>query len=327
MNVQYTNINLQLLDKGLNLQEAVVYSILNDRMKSSRRRLTQFFDKKRNDFYVIFTQTEMADLIHKSERTVNSVYAALENKGFITKAKQFDKADKIFLPIAKHLIYSIPAKLAGLQLQKLRPNHLTLSTNIFRTTVNTINTGVTAQRGDKSPVVQESESQAQPQVQDQTVLDQQRDERINNAAMDSLQTSLMDQAGVPEDAAQLIRDLSYNDPKRFYEINGLVFKAKKQEEKLAVAALGSRGYDALRFEENDFLRESFNENIARILINAYKKNRNEYQAYTRVSLQNYFGQVANDWLAEQRNAEKNRFVDSMNTERDRFVDSMNAAIA
>lgn len=294
----------------LNVTQNVVYSFLAERMESSRRHGLDFYDKKRGSYYIVFSQKEMADKLKLSRATVNTIYKVLESVGLIIKAHRFNNADRLYMPEFEGLIYCLGQNISRPNVKILESNQLTLNQKTFRFTSNTINTRAAELPADKS-VAQESEDQAPTQdpktedVSHETIYDHST-ERINHATMESLMDSLTTRTNIPADAVQIMADLSYNDPAELYNFGGLVNKAKATQAKSAESALGHRGFQALRFETNNILRDGFKSAIQRIIIAANKKclkgNQGTSSAkinrdkYVFASLVNYFGEVANEWL-------------------------------
>ncbi|MBW1606125.1 hypothetical protein [Lactobacillus sp. Sy-1] len=96
--MQFIMLDVDLIQNhDLTNDEIVAYALLCDRMKSSRTS-RQFYDSKLNDFYVIYTLEQMADSLKVSVRKVGQIFNKLVKLGFVTKKKQFSKADKLFLP-------------------------------------------------------------------------------------------------------------------------------------------------------------------------------------------------------------------------------------
>ncbi|MEJ6400921.1 hypothetical protein [Nicoliella lavandulae] len=124
--MQFIMVDIDLIkNKNISNDEIIAYSLLCDRMKSSRTS-QNFFDVKMSDYYVIYTLEEMAESLKVSIRKVSQIFAGLVKKGFLTKKKQFSRADKLFLPKMKSAnqqnLQSKPAESASPKMQNMQPN-------------------------------------------------------------------------------------------------------------------------------------------------------------------------------------------------------------
>lgn len=126
--MQFIKLDTEILGcNDLTCTDKLIYSILCDRMDSSRKRQS-FYDKERNDYYVIYTIDEMKDLLGISKTTVVNSYKRLSNLGYLTKVKLFSSATRLFLPK-----YSIPENDTP-EFQKVESNHTnTKHTNKHKT--------------------------------------------------------------------------------------------------------------------------------------------------------------------------------------------------
>lgn len=98
---QFTKLyNDILTDKELNATDKLVYSVLLDRLQSSKKR-AQFFDNDTNDYFVIYTVAEIAEFLNLSKTTAVNSYKRLTNLGYIVKKHVFNGATKLFLPTNK----------------------------------------------------------------------------------------------------------------------------------------------------------------------------------------------------------------------------------
>lgn len=96
--MQFIKLDKKILENNeLTVTDKLIYSILCDRMDSSRKR-NSFYDKKHGNFFVIYTIDEMKDLLGLSKTPVVNSYKRLENLGLIKKLKSFNSATHIFLP-------------------------------------------------------------------------------------------------------------------------------------------------------------------------------------------------------------------------------------
>ncbi|MCT2899154.1 replication initiator protein A, partial [Lentilactobacillus buchneri] len=91
--VKESNLNSDL--KGGN--EILIYSLLEDRMQASTKN-KDFFSKKFNDYYVIYTRDELAMKLGVNVSTITEVFKRLVKKGYLVMKHQFNGATKLFLP-------------------------------------------------------------------------------------------------------------------------------------------------------------------------------------------------------------------------------------
>ncbi|UQS84790.1 replication initiator protein A [Apilactobacillus apisilvae] len=84
-------------DDRLNNDTRLAYAYLYDRMQSSIKR-REFFDKKVNAYYVIYTVEEMIKDLGVGRNTVINVYKKLAKLGYVIKKKVFNGATRFFLP-------------------------------------------------------------------------------------------------------------------------------------------------------------------------------------------------------------------------------------
>ena len=285
-NKQYTNVDLTLISEdGLDYKEALVFSILSDRMKSSRVR-KEFYDKKEHDYFVIFTIAEMASVLMVSKRTVGTIYASLCRKGFMTKKKLFNSADHLFLKNesadndkpnshkSKKMRYS-NAIVARPIWQLLPPNHLNLITRSKDLTSNTSNTHKPAETEKCS---------------------------LDRPMLESVKSALINVARIPERSVDFLESMSFGSYERLHEFGSLIFKAKKKCEREATNSIGSQGYDALRFENNQYLCDGLYDTLERSIPRVLKSGSKTWQSYIFACLYNFFGEAANTWLSVQKSS-------------------------
>ncbi|UQS84702.1 replication initiator protein A [Apilactobacillus apisilvae] len=95
---QFIKFDVELRkDDRLNNDARLAYAYLYDRMQSSIKR-REFFDKKVNSYYVIYTVEEMIKDLGVGRNTVINAYKKLAKLGYIVKKKVFNGATRFFLP-------------------------------------------------------------------------------------------------------------------------------------------------------------------------------------------------------------------------------------
>ncbi|UQS84747.1 replication initiator protein A [Apilactobacillus apisilvae] len=99
---QFIKFDVELRnDDRLNNDARLAYAYIYDRMCSSIKR-REFFDKKVNDYYVIYTVDEMIKDLGVGRNTVINVYKKLAEFGYVIKKKVFNGATRFFLPNSQH---------------------------------------------------------------------------------------------------------------------------------------------------------------------------------------------------------------------------------
>lgn len=95
---QFIKLDINILkDETLTTTDAIIYSLLCDRMESSRKRKS-FYDETRSDYYVIYTIEEVKTLLNISKGTAVKSFKKLEKNGLVVKKRGFNTANLIFLP-------------------------------------------------------------------------------------------------------------------------------------------------------------------------------------------------------------------------------------
>lgn len=275
--MQFTKLYTQLFEQGFNANEVVTYSLIHDRMNSSIQR-RDFFDVKQQDFYVIFTNTEIAQKINVSERTVSTIINKLAKAGLIVLKRQYNNATRIFVPgfvadndnqvITKEhnetpqtLSNQAQANFAGPDTQNLQTNQ----TNLNHTN----------------------------QITNDTY-DTQRIEKKDE--LDRLAKSLIEKGGLSKKLVRLLKAYA-NQPADLYQYASLIYKAKALVEKQAQQH--PRAYEATHFESNPLLNDTLTKKIKFIILNAEKHAQNK-AAYLLRSLTNLFENTANEFLVGEK---------------------------
>lgn len=189
-----------LTDDKLTLQEAVMYSLICDRMKSSRRR-ANFFDLDKNDYYVIYPIAELANILKISKPTAVKYLKNLESLGYIIKKKIFNKATRLFTPL-----FGIDTPVNSSEVKQEQDTQskdtLTAEVNNFKSNHNDFNhTNYTNNTNNTSMSISDIEYQ-------------------------QLKTSIIEVGGFSRHCASIIFALSYGDVEDVREVVGTIYKAK-----------------------------------------------------------------------------------------------------
>lgn len=279
--VKESNLNSDL--KGGN--EILIYSLLEDRMQASTKN-KDFFSKKFNDYYVIYTRDELAMKLGVNVSTITEVFKRLVKKGYLVMKYQFNGATKLFLPKFKNET-SPEANNDNVKREIQRPeigkpnSSRTLNSN-NKHTDNTRDT--CSETNSKIIAITQKEKQAAKQ------------KKLNELEINALSSSLETKAGFSKRTVNMLKALSFNDPKKLYQLSGMVFKAKNVVKKQAKNVINSQL--ALSFEINDRY-ENMAVDIQRIVMTANRSKRSNVEGYIFSSLVNYFQEAVNDYCSHE----------------------------
>lgn len=276
-----------MLDKNvlsnpeLSANEKIIYSVICDRMDSSRKR-PEFYDNKENDFYVIYTIDELSNFLTLSPTTVTNALSHLTHLGFIDKVKPFGRATRLFLPkydkpeevvseqeenqadnqaqkqdTQEHNIEHIITEIVMPKLQKLLANHTDFNHKDF--TVNTDNTENT-------------------------------ENRVNEIAIEQKKKS-MQRGGFNERTANVMTTLAFNDMdyldsviKSFYGAKNAVYELNKSYDNAKLIC-------TLESDYNNDLEQT----MKRIMLHAGKKPAQKRASYVFTSVFNHYSElISND---------------------------------
>lgn len=232
--------DLKIIDK-------LIYSALEDRMKSSIKRMS-FFDFDRHDYYVVYEQEQMANFLGVHPNTVYNSLKKLERLGYIFKKQQKHSADKIFLPL------SPLTKFVANYSQDLWTNHF-----IYSLPQCTIGTSVTI-KGTYGQNKKENKSDNKNKKSNDNSDDFNVDEDDNKLTFKDRDIKNMlilglRNRGVSKDLAYTLDKYSKNS-KEMYKYAGMIFKTKKSSQNKYNKKGYAEAVDALKFEHNEGLSES-----------------------------------------------------------------------
>lgn len=278
--VKETSLNSDL--KGGN--EILIYSLLEDRMQASTKN-KDFFSKKFNDYYVIYTRDELAMKLGVNVSTITEVFKRLVKKGYLVMKHQFNGATKLFLPKFENETSS-EANHDNVKREIQRPeigkpnSSRTLNSNNKQT----YNTKDTYSEINSKKIVTITQKETQTTKQ----------KKLNKLEIDALSNSLETKAGFSKRTVNMLKALSFNDPKKLYQLSGIVFKAKNVVKKQARNVENSQL--ALSFENNNRY-EDMAVDIQRIVMTANRSKRSNVEGYIFSSLVNYFQEAVNDYCS------------------------------
>ena len=275
--VKESNLNSDL--KGGN--EILIYSLLEDRMQASTKN-KDFFSKKFNDYYVIYTRDELAMKLGVNVSTITEVFKRLVNKGYLVMKHQFNGATKLFLPKFENET-SQEANHDNVKREIQRPEigkpnssrtlnsnkQITDNTNDTCSRTNSLKDSNITQKPDQNKVIKEAE-------------------------LDVIANSLVTKVHLPKQAVNIMKTFSFGDPKKLYSYAGLLFKAKSAVSKQAKNVQNAQ--EALSFELNTDYQETLDTDLKRIIVSANKKT-SRPDGYLMTSLIDMFQNKVNDYCS------------------------------
>ena len=272
--VKESNLNSDL--KGGN--EILIYSLLEDRMQASTKN-KDFFSQKFNDYYVIYTRDELAMKLGVNVSTITEVFKRLVNKGYLVMKHQFNGATKLFLP-----------KFENETSQEA--NHDNVKREIQRPEIGKPNSSRTLNSNNKQTYNTKDTYSEINSKKIVAVTQKEKHEKLNELEMNALSSSLETKAGFNKRTVNMLKALSFNDPKKLYQLSGMVFKAKNVVKRQARNVMNSQL--ALSFENNNRY-ENMAVDIQRIVMTANRSKRSNVEGYIFSSLVNYFQEAVNDY--------------------------------
>lgn len=279
--VKESNLNSDL--KGGN--EILIYSLLEDRMQASTKN-KDFFSKKFNDYYVIYTRDELATKLGVNVSTITEVFKRLVKKGYLVMKHQFNGASKLFLPKFENET-NPEANHDNVKREIQRPeigkpnSSRTLNSN-NKQTYDTRDTSCSETNSEKNVAITQEEKQAAKQ------------KKLNELEINALSSSLETKAGFSKRTVNMLKALSFNDPKKLYQLSGIIFKAKNVVKKQAKNVRNSQL--ALSFEINNHY-ENMAVDIQRIVMTASRSKKSNVEGYIFSSLVNYFQEAVNEYCS------------------------------
>lgn len=275
--VKESNLNSDL--KGGN--EILIYSLLEDRMQASTKN-KDFFSKKFNDYYVIYTRDELAMKLGVNVSTITEVFKRLVKKGYLVMKHQFNGATKLFLP--KFENETSP-----------EANNDNVKREIQRPEIGKPNSSRTP-NSNKQTTDNTNDTCSRTNSQKDSNLTQKPDQNkvIKQAELDVIANSLVTKVHLPKQAVNIMKTFSFGDPKKLYAYAGLLFKAKSAVSKQAKSIQNAQ--EALSFELNTDYQETLDTDLKRIIVSANKKT-SQPEGYMMTSLMDMFQNKVNDYCS------------------------------
>ncbi|TPR23120.1 hypothetical protein DY120_07385 [Apilactobacillus micheneri] len=315
--ISYRTLNF----KGLKIFDKLVYSTLEDRMKSSIKSMN-FYNFDRYDHYVIYEQIKLAEFLGVHPNTVYNSLLKLEDLGYIQRVAQKHSADEIFLP------FSPLTKFVGIYSQNLCTNHFTQSFSkcTFGTSV-TVN-GI---YGNKN-VLNNNDSENNKNDQEHSKNSnstKQRKFKIERRENNEITVSEDDLYKKEYDSLQscgISWELAYtfdkftNSIEDMYRKVGILFQTKKSAIKKCIKDGNEEAITMLNFEENRDLNEMVRQTLfsAMTSIHSSKKIKKP-ESFLAKCFYNLFDFIIENQLSSDvvnRDYEDNKNIDSNNKNRE-----------
>ncbi|KRM67575.1 hypothetical protein FD06_GL000726 [Apilactobacillus ozensis DSM 23829 = JCM 17196] len=261
---QFIQVETPILhNQALNSDEKLALSLIMDRMKSSVKR-SEFFDRKRQAHYVIYSVDELAQTLNIGKNTAVKILKHLATLGLIIKQRVFSHATRIFLPDTKPSKNTQSLHSTITKSQKVTSNQNTFNQNKSTDDTNDTNNNV---------------------------------EKLNHDALDTLAAGLVQQGGLPKRLVEILQVYAFGSRDKLYEYASLIFKAKHAVSKRASRFI-ENAYSPFRFEINHLLTEKLTASMQSIIVNANRKAHNPNGYIMRACMQ-LFDEQANAYLAMQ----------------------------
>ncbi|WP_220751640.1 replication initiator protein A [Apilactobacillus xinyiensis] len=147
MNNQFIKLYTEFEEKGLKPNEISVLAHLYDRMNLSVNN-SNFYDRKHNGYYVIYTREELSEQINLNASTITRIIKKLANLGWIIVKKGFNAPNRFFLP---HFVLPKSYRVQNAPTEIAKCN--TIQTDFNQTNNYTDNTVNTTTDAETEPVV------------------------------------------------------------------------------------------------------------------------------------------------------------------------------
>ncbi|WP_062325204.1 hypothetical protein [Holzapfeliella floricola] len=246
-----------------------------------------FFDAKKQAYYVIYTIVELIETLGtKRNKTIN-ILKNLEKYGYIVKKRTYSKATKLFLPNFEDVTTKEVVSLDD------KPTEV-YQTNSNQTNLNQTHTNDTT---DTWEILEEIiEHKVKPQEQSESITETpqpQVTQTFEEETLDVLEQSLVE-TGLPKSLVNTLKAYSFNNSDKLYQYAGLIFKAKSVAKKNAERVIG-QATTAFQFESNSLMTTKLATDIKKIIITSHRVAKNK-AAYIMRSLINLFEEQANAYL-------------------------------
>lgn len=250
----FTKLYMQLFKEGCKPTEAVMLSMIFDRMQSSQQRVS-FYSQEKQDYFVIYTFDELANKLNISRATVKRVFKEAINDGYITTELKNNRVNLIYLTDKSKAIIDTDKSATTVPVGQNEP-----------------------QGGQNEPLIRLNKHTNKTSITDITENDHQVQKQIHNEQqINALMNTLINHVKLPKRTVNYLKELAFNDPELMYHYAGLLLKAKHCVT-VAAKKFSNTNPNWLIFDDNEVLTEWLNSNVYGILIkaNKYGRNRDRY---------------------------------------------------
>lgn len=283
----YTDLTTE---KSLTPTQMVLLTFIFNRMESSKQRFS-FYDQSQNDYFVIFTNDELADLMHISASSVKRLIDKSIKDGFLTTKLLHNRARLIFMTAKSK-------QLAGMN-ETTQPGQIEpVTKSLHNSTTSAAPIQFDQAPGQIEPLIRLNINYNNTSVTTVTNKTKKSKEKViqvtANTITNNLLNTLKQTVNLSDNIMNIIQK-HFNSAAQIYSIMGLLFKAKAK----ASAQLNEK----LRFEDHD-VTALIENNLYNILLHAKNnkkiKNQNAYiyKALLKMFINSY-GDVASDDVNKQ----------------------------
>ncbi len=265
---QFSKLYTELFTQGCKPTEAVMLSMIFDRMQSSKQRIS-FYSQNKKDYFVIYTYQELSQNLNISCATAKRVFKQAIIDGYITTELKDNRVNLIYLTDKSKAIVNAVEPTAPVPAGQNEP-----------------------QGGQNEPLIRLNKHTNKTSITDITESSTQSKKEIHNQQqINALMNTLITQVKLPKRTVHYLKELAFNDPSLMYHYVGLLLKAKHCV-KCATKRFKYSNASCLMFDDNTDLSECLNNNVYGILIKANKHGRNR-DRYIMGSFVNMFKEYYN----------------------------------
>lgn len=285
---QFIKTYTTFLQQGCKPNQTLLLSMIADRMQSSRQRFS-FYDKAKQDYFVIYTYEELSQNLNLSESTIQRLINKSVADGYLDVKLKNKRVNLIFLTAKSKQIL-------GSQNDYLDESALSLASS----SDNKSNASHSEKVGSQNDCLIRLNNHTNTDITVVTNKTTQKPKQpktvqvANSTIINNLINTLRQRVNLSENIMNIIQK-HFNSAAQIYSIMGLLFKAKAK----ASAQLNEK----LRFEDND-VTALIENNLYNILLHAKNnkkiKNQNAYiyKALLKMFINSY-GDVASDDVNKQ----------------------------
>lgn len=251
---------IDLGDKSLNGNPTQVFSAIYNRLGLSVQNGEDFFDRKENRYYVVYTYSDLAELINQSTKTISRIMDKLVEAGLIFRKKCFNGTYKLFpsLPDAvkekflghskKDVATDAPQQVESADTIPADKKSSSNKTNSLLNYLNFNHLKLRSNNTNNSKI----------------------NENIDNVEIAAEESTLLSY-GMPQNLIDTLVSLSYGSAKKLTNYAKLIMNAKKKVYRDLNYRKEPLARTATMFESNEFIKDRINREVSRIILYVGKK--------------------------------------------------------